>query len=182
MESFFLAETAKYLYLIFDEDNFIHNDGSTAKLVETTAGPCMIEAGGWIFNTEAHPLDPGVIYCCSKKREKDRAMLQAFEEEIDLLELSGAQLEGFEEEEKEIQPSASSSFAVEMNELPLTIGDSDEEEEDALQSPPENNQIPSTTETPDQTVAAVSKAIKRIFDNAEIKFTIPSERGGQKRD
>jgi hypothetical protein len=28
----------------------------------------------------------------------------------------------------------------------------------------------------------VSKAIKRIFDNAEIKFTIPSERGGQKRD
>ena len=59
-------------------------------------------AGGWIFNTEAHPLDPGVIYCCSKKREKDRAMLQAFEEEIDLLELGGAQLEGFEEEEKEV--------------------------------------------------------------------------------
>jgi hypothetical protein len=28
----------------------------------------------------------------------------------------------------------------------------------------------------------VSKAIKRIFDNAEIKFTIPSESGGQKRD
>ena len=25
MESFFLAETTKYLYLLFDEDNFIHN-------------------------------------------------------------------------------------------------------------------------------------------------------------
>lgn len=43
MESFFLAETAKYLYLIFDENNFIHNDGATAKLIETTNGPCMIE-------------------------------------------------------------------------------------------------------------------------------------------
>jgi hypothetical protein len=27
MESFFLAETTKYLYLLFDPDNFIHNPG-----------------------------------------------------------------------------------------------------------------------------------------------------------
>ena len=47
MESFFLAETTKYLYLLFDEHNFMHGDGSEAKLVETTNGPCVIE--GWII-------------------------------------------------------------------------------------------------------------------------------------
>lgn len=61
MESFFLAgyllpqfylqipiffkETVKYLYLIFDSDNWMHNDGTKAKLVETTDGPCFIEGG-----------------------------------------------------------------------------------------------------------------------------------------
>ncbi|EDQ86875.1 uncharacterized protein MONBRDRAFT_33664 [Monosiga brevicollis MX1] len=35
MESFFLSETLKYLFLLFDEDNFIHR-------------------GGHVFNTEAH--------------------------------------------------------------------------------------------------------------------------------
>ncbi len=29
MEQFFLAETLKYLYLIFDEENFLHNDLSS---------------------------------------------------------------------------------------------------------------------------------------------------------
>lgn len=40
MESFFLAETLKYLYLIFDEDNFLHNDLSTNsfKLIQNSKG------------------------------------------------------------------------------------------------------------------------------------------------
>eukprot|EP01041_Mallomonas_annulata_P007884 gene7884-16140_t len=38
MPSFFLSETCKYLYLLFDEDNFIHNRD-------------------YIFSTEAHPYD-----------------------------------------------------------------------------------------------------------------------------
>jgi hypothetical protein len=37
MESFFLAETLKYLYLTFDSDNWVN-------------------AGNYIFNTEAHIL------------------------------------------------------------------------------------------------------------------------------
>ena len=37
MESYFLAETLKYLYLTFEDNDFIHPDE-------------------WIFNTEAHPL------------------------------------------------------------------------------------------------------------------------------
>lgn len=38
MESFFLAETVKYLYLLFDPDNFIHNNGSTFDAVITPYG------------------------------------------------------------------------------------------------------------------------------------------------
>ncbi|KAG5192690.1 hypothetical protein JKP88DRAFT_261708 [Tribonema minus] len=42
MPSYFLAETAKYLFLLFDEDNFIHKDA-------------------YVFTTEAHPLHIGAI-------------------------------------------------------------------------------------------------------------------------
>jgi hypothetical protein len=39
MPSYFLSETCKYLYLLFDEDNFVHKKS-------------------YIFSTEAHPFDP----------------------------------------------------------------------------------------------------------------------------
>jgi hypothetical protein len=45
-------------------------------------------AGGWIFNTEAHPLDAGIIHCCSKKRHNDVALLRDFEQNINLLSLN----------------------------------------------------------------------------------------------
>lgn len=64
MESFFLAETTKYLYLLFDTDNFIHNQGSQGTVINTPGGECVIETGGYIFNTEAHPIDPSALYCC----------------------------------------------------------------------------------------------------------------------
>ncbi len=57
MESFFLAETTKYLYLLFDPDNFIHNSGSDGVVVSRPDGEtCVLDAGGYIFNTEAHPV------------------------------------------------------------------------------------------------------------------------------
>lgn len=74
MESFFLAETIKYLYLLFDPDNFIHNTGTTFEL-GGAQGDCILGAGGYIFNTEAHPLDPAALHCCNKERE-ERAELQ----------------------------------------------------------------------------------------------------------
>ncbi|EEC45766.1 mannosyl-oligosaccharide alpha-1,2-mannosidase, partial [Phaeodactylum tricornutum CCAP 1055/1] len=40
MPSFFLSETLKYLYLIFDEDNILHRDKDRE----------------WVFTTEAHPI------------------------------------------------------------------------------------------------------------------------------
>jgi len=71
MESFFLAETTKYLYLMFDPDNFIHNRGNLADVVNTPSGTCTLDAGGYIFNTEAHPIDPAALQCCSGLSEKE---------------------------------------------------------------------------------------------------------------
>ncbi|XP_036085382.1 ER degradation-enhancing alpha-mannosidase-like protein 2 isoform X2 [Rousettus aegyptiacus] len=70
MESFFLAETVKYLYLLFDPDNFIHNNGSTFDAVITPYGECILGAGGYIFNTEAHPIDPAALHCCRRLKEE----------------------------------------------------------------------------------------------------------------
>lgn len=64
MESFFLAETTKYLYLLFDPDNFLNNDGSSGTVVQVLNGECVIDTGGYIFNTEAHPIDPAALRCC----------------------------------------------------------------------------------------------------------------------
>ncbi|XP_012280653.1 ER degradation-enhancing alpha-mannosidase-like protein 2 [Orussus abietinus] len=66
MESFFLAETTKYLFLLFDPDNFIHNSGCQGDIVQTQWGECVVNAGGYIFNTEAHPIDPGALHCCRR--------------------------------------------------------------------------------------------------------------------
>ncbi|KAI5723370.1 hypothetical protein M8J76_005139 [Diaphorina citri] len=72
MESFFLSETTKYLYLLFDTENFIHNDGSQGKIFETDAGQlCVLGAGGYVFNTEAHPIDLSALHCCSNEKLGD---------------------------------------------------------------------------------------------------------------
>lgn len=81
MESFFLAETTKYLYLLFDTDNFIHNTGSEGEIIDTQWGQCVVDAGGYIFNTEAHPIDPGALYCCRPAQQifpNKKPMLKRF--------------------------------------------------------------------------------------------------------
>lgn len=45
MESFFLAETTKYLYLIFDTENFIHNTGGRGSVITTPGGQCVVDSG-----------------------------------------------------------------------------------------------------------------------------------------
>ena len=59
MESFFLAETTKYLYLLFDVDSFVHNSGNTATVLKTPHGECVVDAGGYVFNTEVSHPHPG---------------------------------------------------------------------------------------------------------------------------
>ncbi|CAF4569033.1 unnamed protein product, partial [Rotaria magnacalcarata] len=60
MESFFLAETIKYLYLIFDENNFLHANGEYATEHRTASGSCFLDTG-YVYNTEAHPIDIGSL-------------------------------------------------------------------------------------------------------------------------
>lgn len=64
MESFFLAETIKYLYLIFDETNFLHSNGEYAIEHQSLNNSCFLETG-YVYNTEAHPIDIGALDCCS---------------------------------------------------------------------------------------------------------------------
>ncbi|KAH3877235.1 ER degradation-enhancing alpha-mannosidase-like protein 2 [Dreissena polymorpha] len=87
MESFFLAETVKYLYLLFDEDNFIHNTGDHGTVIDTPNGKCVIDTGSYIFNTEAHPIDTAAMYCCSAEKKEHDLELQEFQDNLDLLTL-----------------------------------------------------------------------------------------------
>uniref|UniRef100_A0A8C2DKW7 alpha-1,2-Mannosidase n=1 Tax=Cyprinus carpio TaxID=7962 RepID=A0A8C2DKW7_CYPCA len=73
MESFFLAETIKYLYLLFDPENFLHNTGTEFEL-GGLQGDCILSAGGYVFNTEAHPLDPAALHCCSRHHSERREL------------------------------------------------------------------------------------------------------------
>ncbi|XP_072918174.1 ER degradation-enhancing alpha-mannosidase-like protein 2 [Hemitrygon akajei] len=91
MESFFLAETVKYLYLLFDPDNFLHNDGTTFHTVTTPYGECVLGAGGYLFNTEAHPIDPAALHCCSQHRE-ERWEVEALMHEFRSARYAGAGL------------------------------------------------------------------------------------------
>lgn len=78
MESFFLAETIKYLYLLFDPTHFLHGGGMEGEgswEQGGEGGQCVLGAGGFIFNTEAHPLDPAALYCCSRHAQ-DRQELR----------------------------------------------------------------------------------------------------------
>ena len=72
MESFFLAETLKYLYLSFDTDNFLHNDisSNSFRRIKNKYGECLIETGFFIFNTEAHPVDGASLECCRTLRSQ----------------------------------------------------------------------------------------------------------------
>lgn len=78
MESFFLAETTKYLYLLFDEDNFLHNEGEDrhGELLDTEENVCVVQAGAYIFNTEAHPMDMSALHCCHNMNEDIFTMLE----------------------------------------------------------------------------------------------------------
>ncbi|CAK9811242.1 ER degradation-enhancing alpha-mannosidase-like protein 2 [Anthophora plagiata] len=112
MESFFLAETTKYLYLLFDPDNFIHNSGQKGEVIETQWGQCIVDAGGYIFNTEAHPIDPGALYCCHRSQNlflDQKATLWKFIptnnlKEKDNIEYSAQHQENIQNEDDDKQP------------------------------------------------------------------------------
>lgn len=65
MESFFLAETTKYLYLLFSPDHPLHR-------------------GGHVFNTEAHPIDAALLSRCGPQREAKEVRLRMLQRSINL--------------------------------------------------------------------------------------------------
>jgi len=76
MESFFLAETTKYLYLLFDPENFIHNRGQHGTVVTSNWGECVLDAGGYVFNTGWFTPFKGGIYdplCSTFRRQTERS-------------------------------------------------------------------------------------------------------------
>ncbi|KYN01682.1 PREDICTED: ER degradation-enhancing alpha-mannosidase-like protein 2 [Cyphomyrmex costatus] len=115
MESFFLAETTKYLYLLFDTDNFIHNTGTEGEIIDTQWGQCVVDAGGYIFNTEAHPIDPGALYCCRPAQEifpEERSTLRRF---VPTRDSSG------DVSLDELNPETDASAGKNPDVLPITI-------------------------------------------------------------
>ena len=89
MESYFLAETLKYLYLIYDTDSQFTFEPSKPPLFNATeffslpgaqhllynkqlmAQGCSVGQSGYIMTTEAHPIDVGALHCCKHKWKND---------------------------------------------------------------------------------------------------------------
>ncbi len=84
MESYFLAETLKYLYLIFDTSNQFTFEPSKSSFNATDFFSipgtqhllynkqllnegCSVGQSGYIMTTEAHPIDVGALHCCKHK-------------------------------------------------------------------------------------------------------------------
>lgn len=94
MESFFLAETLKYLYLLFDPDHWLNEKNYDAEVLYVDGvGECHLSSDGWIFNTEAHPLDPSALRCCSKEQELDQ--IDNYIDELDLNDLINESINKF---------------------------------------------------------------------------------------
>lgn len=125
MESFFLAETTKYLFLLFTPEHWIFDNGSP-ETVETIRSPrnphnqsdCFLGASGYIFNTEAHPLDVSAVHCCSLQKSEEDVEIKRLLQRINLVGL----LDSSEVEEDIINEV--------FNDLVMTEEAIDEEAED----------------------------------------------------
>uniref|UniRef100_A0A914I8H4 EF-hand domain-containing protein n=1 Tax=Globodera rostochiensis TaxID=31243 RepID=A0A914I8H4_GLORO len=88
------------------------------------------KAGGWIFNTEAHPLDPGIVYCCSKKHQSDTGLLQQFEDNVDFIKLMDGHFEDLEQEEEGEEPTL--NYMVEQTDESERIANYESPQDDAI--------------------------------------------------
>jgi len=48
-----------------------------------------VYVGGYVFNTEAHPVDAASLYCCSSDKTRDDAAIAAMMTNVDLLSTLG---------------------------------------------------------------------------------------------
>lgn len=140
MESFFLAETTKYLYLLFDPDNFLNSDGGYGTVIETQNGECIIESS-YIFNTEAHPIDVGALKCC---HDLPRESL----------------VKGFNR--KKFLGDATGAFDTTSNEKPDVLNQ--KIEEDTVQSTEDFKKV-----LVSEIMSVLSNAKKKIEENVELQ-------------
>ncbi|XP_047113344.1 ER degradation-enhancing alpha-mannosidase-like protein 2 [Schistocerca piceifrons] len=171
MESFFLAETTKYLYLLFDPDNFIHNRGDKGTIVQTAWGECVLEAGGYIFNTEAHPIDPGALHCCSGHRESDiRQMLS----NIDSRNFRGERLSTIRNLRKKHQSYVKAENSTQQTEQSTTENtDSNSDTDDDQQTEAKNDEEVTTNTVLDGSLNEVNQSSGNggvITDDADTQY------------
>lgn len=112
MESFFLSETLKYLYLLFTsaieehakkkgyfdprrDGHFILRSGGTGRLISVDNLKCVIDSGGYVFNTEAHPIDIAALDCCQSKHFRAKTIAKMH---------SSLKQDGLEESDSSPQP------------------------------------------------------------------------------
>jgi mannosidase alpha-like ER degradation enhancer 2 len=96
MPSFFLSETLKYLYLTFDDDNFLHNDDDQQ----------------WIFTTEAHPLH---YVPPPQKKERNNSNTAKFSKDLEALkQILRSRLRANAEEKSQHRPDPFSQIARDL--------------------------------------------------------------------
>lgn len=68
-----INHSLRYLYLLFDTKNYIHGDqeGISGIPHRVASRSCFLDTGGYIFNTEAHPMDVGALDCCHGPTDQD---------------------------------------------------------------------------------------------------------------
>ncbi|KRY21105.1 ER degradation-enhancing alpha-mannosidase-like protein 2 [Trichinella patagoniensis] len=120
MESFFLAETTKYLYMLFDPDNAIHDISGEKFVIYGPHGKCVINSGGYIFNTEAHPVDSSINSCCASTRLEDIKQFVDFQDNLDLLAIAESELKFGQLEEEKNYESCLVNKGEAVNEKKLT--------------------------------------------------------------
>ncbi|KAL4655305.1 ER degradation-enhancing alpha-mannosidase-like protein 2 [Arapaima gigas] len=75
-----LIESAMYLYRATGDPAVLQLGRDAVESIEkisrvscgfaSVSGDCILGAGGYIFNTEAHPLDPAALHCCSRAQDE----------------------------------------------------------------------------------------------------------------
>ncbi|CAI9725282.1 degradation-enhancing alpha-mannosidase 2 [Octopus vulgaris] len=179
MESFFLAETLKYMYLLFTPDHFIHNNGSRGEVIETTYGECVIDAGGYVFNTEGHPIDVAAVHCCSAVKKKDDDILFKLHDNLDLLALLGATDEGQHyggqkwEKKRKDQQTENSDTGSESN--------SEDSSKETGDSSGASNTTKSESESSNHT-SSISDKTEKDKENVKINIEIKQEKSSPQTD
>ncbi|KHJ91182.1 glycosyl hydrolase family 47 [Oesophagostomum dentatum] len=155
MESFFLAETTKYLYLLFDPKNFIHNDGLKARIVDTPNGECVIYGNGSGAGLTAAQFEEiGFEIDESFLKNNSNASVEVKMEEVPS-EMDGAGIEGNETSEVNDTDTEETDSAVYTEEV--------KSDKSAEQKPADNRSSDDTskkkTENPESDTATHSETV-----------------------